>query len=227
MVGNHAYLDLAHGGPHESDVLQQAAVISILRERLEQVEGDHQSTTDWFCGQRSENAVYEWYVHAHHCLDDAPTAEDWQDFDEATGSWAAITGRRGLNEAGLRFDAWAKDTWRTSPGVLHRYVKGTPPPTLEVLAPATVADPRKIMEHHRGKWATIWTDPAYDPDELRHLFVDLQRRADEEDLPPLTVGQIMGNCAQWRPGRRRASTQSPLQTYCDCLEKPTSNSRIS
>ncbi|CAK0881441.1 unnamed protein product, partial [Prorocentrum cordatum] len=117
-----------------------------------------------------------------------------------TSRWAARAAERAQVKAGRQYAQWVSTSWRSSPGLVHRHVKGEGPAQLETLQlEEAVADPMKQMQIREDHWTAVWRSRSFDETKLQRWLARTARRAQEEELPPLTLPQVKQTLASLSP----------------------------
>eukprot|EP00959_Pyramimonas_sp_CCMP1952_P402996 8444341-Pyramimonas_sp.AAC.1 len=88
---------------------------------------------------------------------------------EAADKYRSRAVGQALSKARRGHQSWVLKMWKSSPGVLHRHVKGD----LKV-KPAELtrgndiyATPNNMMDLRADEWSDVWSDPKADLDKVR------------------------------------------------------------
>ncbi|CAK0892082.1 unnamed protein product, partial [Prorocentrum cordatum] len=112
-------------------------------------------------------------------------------FIEVSERWASRALGRSHAKARRGFIEWAKESWKSKAGVVHRHVREPQAQQTEALLRDTaVADPSTIMRVKTEVWEKARSDPEFDEGKVLQDLGGLRAHAAEEPLEPITLERL-------------------------------------
>eukprot|EP00959_Pyramimonas_sp_CCMP1952_P371614 7781574-Pyramimonas_sp.AAC.1 len=88
---------------------------------------------------------------------------------EAADKYRSRAVGQALSKARRGYQSWVLKMWKSSPGVLHRHVKGDlkVKPAELIRGNDIYATPNNMIDLRADEWSDTWSDPKADLDKVR------------------------------------------------------------